>query len=307
MQELIQLVYKLYFKTPSLTAFGNFGKGINKVAAWVMKRLLDNFWIPYLRNTNVMLHSNNSPRIVVSLTSFPARIEQVWISIETLLNQRMKADVIILWLAKEEFEGKILPDTLVRLQKRGLIIKYCDNLKSHKKYFYCFSEFPGSLIITADDDLYYNKDFIFNLVQMHERYPDCIVTNRAHCITFNGEKIMPYRKWIHNAKEPRIPSHLLFQTGGAGTLYPPNSLYELAFDKELMQSLCPFADDIWLKMMALLKGTKIVTNSYYNRDFITVGTTQNEKLVNKNVLSGGNDLQMNAIIDYFKIDFSKYI
>lgn len=72
-------------------------------------------------------------KIIVSLTSFPKRIDTLWITIETLLRQSMKPDEIILWLAEEQFNGiDSLPKALLEQQKRGLTIRFCDDLRSHK-------------------------------------------------------------------------------------------------------------------------------------------------------------------------------
>ena len=38
-------------------------------------------------------------KVIISLTSYPKRINTLWIVIETLLRQTMKLDEIILWLA----------------------------------------------------------------------------------------------------------------------------------------------------------------------------------------------------------------
>ena len=43
-------------------------------------------------------------KIVVSLTSYPKRINVVWITIETLLQQTIKPDEVILWLADSQFK-----------------------------------------------------------------------------------------------------------------------------------------------------------------------------------------------------------
>ena len=55
------------------------------------------------------------PKLIVSLTSFPARINTVHQVIESLLNQTKKADKIILWLAPEQFPNgeKDLPEKLL--------------------------------------------------------------------------------------------------------------------------------------------------------------------------------------------------
>jgi len=68
------------------------------------------------------------PQLIVSLTSYPARINSVHITINTLLQQSLKPNKVILWLASEQFPNKEndLPDNLLRLKDYGLTIEWCD-------------------------------------------------------------------------------------------------------------------------------------------------------------------------------------
>lgn len=243
-------------------------------------------------------------KYIVSLTSFPARINQIWITIETILRQSFKPDKIILWLADDQFPDKKLPESLTRLQERGLTIDFCKDLRSHKKYYYSLKKYPDSNIITLDDDLYFHKDVIKNVVYLHKQFPGLIVTNRAHKITFNGEHINPYRKWVHNVAE-KLPSHLLVATGGAGTLYPEGALSEDVFNVDLIKKLCFNADDLWLKIMELRNNTLVVTNKKYNKSFVSVASTQRQKLTSTNVFGNGNDIQLRTLLDHFNIDIPK--
>ena len=43
--------------------------------------------------------ASNKPNLIVSLTSYPKRINTIWITIESLIRQVQKPDMIILWLA----------------------------------------------------------------------------------------------------------------------------------------------------------------------------------------------------------------
>jgi hypothetical protein len=300
-------LYQLYFLLPNFAKGGIFfGKILNKVMLIILKRLFD-FFIPsyykwYSRNGPMGITDvKRDVKYIVSLTSFPGRINEVWISIETIFRQSFKPDEIILWLAESQFPDRKLPDTLLNLTKRGLTIKYCDDLRSHKKYYYSLRNYPDCNIITLDDDLYYHKDVLKNLIVLQKKYPDCICTNRAHEILIENHEVLPYRQWRHNSVDIAEPSSLLLQTGGAGTLYPPRKLHADVFDKNLIKELSFHADDIWLYVMAYLKGTKIVTNRFYNKDFITIGQTQKEKLVSTNVIMGGNDEQLRNIISHYKI------
>ena len=52
-----------------------------------------------------------------------------------------------MWLAKEQFENiEDLPQELKEQQKRGLTIRFCDDLRSHKKYYYVLQENPNDIV-----------------------------------------------------------------------------------------------------------------------------------------------------------------
>jgi len=225
-----------------------------------------------------------------------------------LLRQSYKADKIILWLSEPQFEEIELPKLLLDQQKRGLEIRFVsEDVRAHKKYLYALQEYHHAYIITVDDDLYYDQDLIENLVNLKVKYPNCIPTNRCHKITFSESgNIQPYSKWEHNSTILQ-PSFLLVPTGGFGTMYL-NKQLDINFSNRLIiQDLIPYADDLWMKVQSLLKETKIVTNQKYNKDPITVKSSQLEKLVTKNVFDGGNDLQLRKVLDYFNLgNLEKY-
>ena len=43
--------------------------------------------------------------VIISLTTYPGRINTVWLAIETLLRQSVKPDAIILWLSTDQFKS----------------------------------------------------------------------------------------------------------------------------------------------------------------------------------------------------------
>jgi len=309
----MNFLYSLYYLLPNFAKLGIAGKAINVVLLKIMKRIFDFFIPAYLKRTSGRSgHGiNKIPRdtkYIVSLTSFPGRINDVWISIETILRQTFKPDMVILWLAEEQFPDRMLPESLTALQKRGLTIKFCEDLKSHKKYYYTFLEYPDAIIITVDDDSYYPKNLLQSLVDAHKKYPSCICANRAHKITFSeNNTILPYRKWKHNYKGITSPHALLVPTGVGGVLYPPGSLHKTIFDKDVFNEICFYADDLWLKANALMQNTKVVTTPGFNKDLIAVSSTQSEKLVMHNSHGGGNDEQFRKIIKHFDLELTNTV
>lgn len=124
--------------------------------------------------------------ITASLTSFPARIEYVHLAVKSIMRQTCKPDRIILWLAEEQFPDKKLPENLLALQEFGLEIKWCEDLCGHKKYFYCIrDQLPNELVITFDDDMLYRDNCIEQLIAKHEKFPNCIICERAQAVNYD--------------------------------------------------------------------------------------------------------------------------
>jgi hypothetical protein len=302
--------YKIYFAIPNFERYGYIGKILDRIQTRILKRIFDNFTVPYFKKNckhfkNALNEEIRTEKYVVSLTSFPERINDVWITIETLMRQSFKPDVLVLWLAESQFPERKLPIELTEMVNRGLTIKFCDDIRSYKKYFYAFSEYPSANIITVDDDGYYPFNTIESLVLLHNVFPYSICANRAHLITFINKEIAPYKKWKHNFKSAKLPTHLLMPTGFGGVLYPPGSLHPDAFNKELFQKLATHADDLWLKIAAILNGTKVATTQSFNKDFVTVNKTQIIKLVNLNVIGGENDDQLLNILNHYNINLKE--
>ena len=256
--------------------------------------------------TGINTTERRDRKVVCSLTSFPARIDEIWISIETIFRQTYKADEIILWLSKDQFAGQELPLSILNCQEKGLTIRWVDgDLRSHKKYFYVLQEYNDKDVdvVSLDDDLYYPDRLLENLVCMAHRHPHSICATRVHKMTYDREgQLKPYRQWIHNYNpKQEMCSDELFFTSGAGTLIPSGVMPADTFNAEVFKRICFHADDVWLNMQAKKAGIDIYTNNKYNKDEISIGHSQDVKLVNENVLSGGNDKQIEAVVKYLKL------
>ena len=243
--------------------------------------------------------SSHSPKLIVSLTTFPARVKRVWIVIESILRQTHKPDMIILWLSKEYFKSMDdVPRKLRNLEKRGLKIRFVDDdIRAHKKYFYSLCEYPDDYIITLDDDIIYPTFIISKLVENSDKYPKSIICHRASKITSENMIIQPYINWIA-CNEEDGPSFDLFVTTGGGTLIPPHSFHSDVLNKELIKKLSFHSDDMWLNCMARLKNTSTVKTSYSSA-CLPIIYINNSQLLTINVHNGQNDQQLNAIRAYY--------
>ena len=244
--------------------------------------------------------------IIVSLTSFPKRIIDIHYCIYSILNQNFKPDEVILWLAEEQFPNKQddLPDSLLALEKNGLTIKWCHDIKSYKKLIPILKEYPNDFIVTADDDIFYPSDWLGNMWEEYQKNPKTIISSRARLIKLDSKNnIQKYNKWgLINKKG--ISSYLNFPTGAGGTLYFPNALSDLVFEEKLFMEFCPSTDDIWFWAMAILNKTKIspIDKPLNNLKYVNIardlGIIDSPTLWQVN-RDGNNDKQLNNIINYF--------
>lgn len=215
--------------------------------------------LPQIISSGITSEKRN-PKLIVSLTTFPLRINTVYQTITTLLNQTFKPDKVILWLAEEQFTDKKLPENLTKLQQFGLTIKWCnEDIKSFKKLIPALKEYPDDIIITADDDIFYPQDFVESLYKMYLSAPECIHANRAFVIKKSGNKyLIKARGYV---KDKTYEPHYIneFMTG-YGTLFPPHCLHNDIFDKNLYMNLMPTNDDVWFWGMAVRNNYKINVN-----------------------------------------------
>lgn len=240
-------------------------------------------------------------RIIVSFTSFPARIDYVWIIFECLVRQTMKPDEVILYISKEQFSSlDSLPSRLKNQIGRGLTIKLCDDdLRSHKKYHYAFKDYPDDFVVTVDDDIFYEPAMIENLMTTHKRFPKDVIANKTRRIKCDNEgNICNYNSWKYTTSSGG--DNFNIQIGVGGVLYQPRLMYKDILNWDLAKKLCYNADDMWLFAMTKLSGHKVVrSNRTSNMNLGIRCYEQNIRLSSQNVGDNMNDIQINNIASYY--------
>lgn len=225
----------------------------------IVVRSLANWYYPRYLKRPVNNYGNRERNLIVSFTSFPERINDVWMVVECLKRQTLLPEKIILWLSKEQFHTtNDIPNNLKQCEDSLFEIRMVDeDIRSHKKYYYVMSEYPNKSFITCDDDVFYHPDMIKDLVEASHKYPNCIIANVSSEMSFgNDGTLLPYVQWKGNFKP--YASNNRVQIGIGGVLYPPYCLNEHVLEKQLFLRLAPLADDLWLSMMARLNKTPVV-------------------------------------------------
>lgn len=288
------LIFSLIFSfsLTSLPIQGIFDKAL-------VKKNLENF-----TECGIDLESKRDIKLIVSLTSFPKRMSDgaVECALYSLLTQSLKPDKIILWLKSDECENYKIPEKITNLTKNGLEIKWIpENIRSYAKLLPALEQFPNDIIVTADDDIYYDSDWLEKLYKSYLKNPKFIHCHRAHKVILS-ENFLPinYLKWIRrlNYFGNEKPSYFYFFTGAGGVLYPPKVLYKDILNYKLAKNLCPTNDDIWFWAMAVLNKTKIniVEGNYpkvceVGSGGVTLSSVNNGR--------GQNDIQIDKIFKYY--------
>ena len=243
-------------------------------------------------------------QLIVSLTTYGKRLYNVYLAIESIMQQTRKANRIVLWL-DEALKDTQLPQTIILQQKRGLEIRYCKDIKSYKKLIPALQLFPNDTIVTIDDDAIYHHDLLEEMIKTRLEEPNCIICNRYHKIKLNKDgSLKPYLEWDIECKE-EAKSHLCFSTGVGGVMYPPASLSNEVFNEKVFTELCPFADDVWFKAMAIINNVpyKPIPQNIHKTMYIDIPITE-ASLLKYNVLGKGNDKALSNVFKHYCISFN---
>ena len=247
------------------------------------------------------------PNLIISLTSFPARMKFIEFTIFSLIKQTIRPEKIVLWLSEKEFINKEndVSDNLYKYKQFGLEIKFAeDNFRSYNKLIFSIKEYSNFIIVTADDDVCYKPNWLKLLYSTHMLFPQDIISNKIRRITFSNKQIDPY---LTLKNRPSGASFLNILLGYSGVLYPPDKLYKDLFDSHLFLELCPYADDIWFFVMALLANTKIRKPNYFFRRISSFDyQLSNEwkkipELMKVNWIENRNDNQLKAVLKYYDL------
>ena len=250
--------------------------------------------------------------VIISLTSYGQRVRNNSVShtIYSLLKQQIRPEKIVLWLDETEYNNDTLPVMLQKLQRWGLEIRYCPNMRSYKKILPSLKAYPQYDIVTADDDIYYTKEWFSEIIHTAKLHPHCIITQalRFPKLTEDG-KFAPYRHWTmkHVIRgDEDYPKVLAMPLGGFGTLYPAHILDEETLRYDIISQICPYADDLWLYVMGLRlhiqkENVRNTRSTIYQLDLIRQRLSR-DRLFATNVGEDQNDIQLHRLLVRYKIN-----
>lgn len=268
-----------------------------------LKELPRSWWIAHrLNRTNIhALQTKASAHlpVIVSLTSIPARLGIIHLTIRSLLAQSHQPEKIILWL-NQELEGT-LPTSLTSLESNLFEVRFKDLTCPHRKLIFSLEEYPNHAIVTCDDDLMYNSSWLHRLYEDHLRHPKDVIAHECRLIKFTSDgKLAPYDEWKTETRT-NLSEPWLMPIGYGGVLYPPHCLYGDVQNRELFLQLTPRADDLWFKAMSYLAGTATRRSSNPDQKPIPIIGSQKESLKKTNVRGTGNYDQWLALVNHYQL------
>ena len=252
--------------------------------------------------------------VIVSLTSYPERINTVNKTIKTLLNQSLLPKKVVLVLGEDKFPNKEndLPENLKFLfSDKFQILWTPKDLCSYTKLIPALKKYPNEIIVTADDDILYPFNWLELLVNSYRKNPDCIHCHRAFRILVS-DRILEYSKWARgiiseigaygiSGNAVLKPDFQNYFTGVSGVLYPPNSLHKDVFNEQLWKEIAKTEDDAWFWANAVHNGTKIkVVNDNIGLCNQDMESNQSSALYKINSLNNTSQNILNNVFKYFK-------
>lgn len=216
---------------------------------------------------NLYKFYENNPDLIVSLTTWPKRINETIVTIDRLLKQKTYCNYkIFLVLSKKEFStNDHCLNYFHYLEKTTNIFRIFwieNNYKSFKKLLPIYKTFGNKYpILICDDDILYPENWLEDLWKEYQKDPNCIYANYGD--TFCGIKdgILQLKNEMNGNISPirNVKSYINKPAGSGGVIYPPNIFNDIKFyDYDLIQKISPTCDDTWFWLWTILSKHKIM-------------------------------------------------
>lgn len=183
----------------------------------------------------------NNKRVIVSMTSWTKRIENVSHTVFSLLNQTIKPDSIELNLSSEEFVNKEndLPDDLNMFIENGILqINWVNkNTGVFKKFIPVLWKYEGEdyYLLSVDDDWIYNKNYIETMLNrignsdayclIHDYFHGYCMIYRSTVFKENFWEIITPKMISYNISDYYIKNYII-KTGGKISKAPHSDKFD---------------------------------------------------------------------------------
>lgn len=108
-------------------------------------------------------------QIIITLTSWSARINNIPVVLESIYNQTVRPDKVVLNLSI----GEVLSSDFEHyIDEHQIEVNYVPDIKVYKKLIPTLCKYPNACVINIDDDCVYPNGMIEEFITLHKKYPN---------------------------------------------------------------------------------------------------------------------------------------
>lgn len=203
---------------------------------------------------------------IVALTTFPARVNGIWLPVGSILFQSERPSRIVVVVTGADFKTPREFRALRFVARFGVeIVTHSNHPKGYKKLLPILetSGFVDKPIITIDDDVAYTRHLIRDLMDWHQRFPQNVLCTLGRRILYtdNGS-VAPYLDW------PRVEAGThgadVVPIGMGAILYPNVVINSWSQDQwNLASRVAPNVDDLGFWALSHVQGweTRVIASN----------------------------------------------
>ena len=237
--------------------------------------------------------------IIVSISTNEDDFSDLELSLYSIFCQSILPDKIILWISNE-YKLSELPYAITRYIKNGLEIRFVEDKDNFTNAIYALKEYPSAIIITAEKDIYYQKDWLKKLYHSYISNPEDIHVHRAMRIKTNNSGIANYKEWKQYPNMEKA-FYEYFPVSTGGVLYPPNCFVKEIFREDIYKKITNSSWDIWSWFIALVSGRKIRLIRNHDKVLTCINIFKRFKNeLSDNRHSGEKDIQIDKLMEFYK-------
>lgn len=230
----------------------------------------------YLSKDSLGAMDTPTTSVYVSLTTIRRRIQDVHITIQSLLNQTVPPTHVFLYISEDTFlldhgiSRSVLETTavwkLAQAQPDKLTIHYVPNKGPARKLAHILCDDrvkPDDYIVTVDDDNEYNPDCLERLVTASRQNPEAIISNVGCKVNLTYTYSVYYNS--NSCRKPYLDQRNM-AIGFGGVLYKPRFFGQSSTLLSVLDTLSIDelkVDDIVFKLLTHRQGVPVRVLNYY--------------------------------------------
>lgn len=193
--------------------------------------------------------------VILSLTTVSCRKQLLLRSIGSLVSQRRVKKICLNLdnnLSDEDYD--FYKNNIAILDNRIEINCDCDpKWRSANKLLPTIIKYPEDIIVTVDDDTWYNNRLIEHLVEEYERNPDCIISHETNPVICADNKLSYINNFTLKFKQKDYSKYLT-----NCCLFPPHIFDNTdVFDYDKMFKMTDGTnDELWFWENTVIKGIR---------------------------------------------------